>query len=304
MFESAFAVWTLAGLSTVITRGAAFTLFAAFAGISLSKALMGAESCGCFGTREVNPYITFAMDTVIAATTLVSLIFRDKSKNVRGELKIERKTKLVLLCCALAAGVYGSIVFTTDPNGNENVLTSVAIVFFLIAACQAVWRGLELLNDRLSPERLTCAEDVYDLGVVADNEKPQHTFELVNSGRRPIAIHDVKQGCSACVEVIDFEKQTLQPGEKAKVTIALLPEDLTGRVKKAALVKYGSNPQKLRRVLVYLEADVLASAKGVLDEENAVAETPSSPDVQDPPPVEPQDAETSEQTQEREEPDR
>ena len=125
LFESAFAVWTLAGLAAVITRGAAFTLFAAFAGISLSKALTGAESCGCFGAREVNPYITFAMDAVIAATTLVSLIFRDKSKSVREELKIERKTKLVLLCCALAAGVYGAIVFTTDPNGNENILTSV-----------------------------------------------------------------------------------------------------------------------------------------------------------------------------------
>ncbi|MDR2642782.1 MAG: hypothetical protein LBC74_08300, partial [Planctomycetaceae bacterium] len=42
-------------------------LFVAFGIVSLFKCISGAESCGCFGSVNVNPFLTTIMDAVIVA---------------------------------------------------------------------------------------------------------------------------------------------------------------------------------------------------------------------------------------------
>jgi hypothetical protein len=51
--------------------GAAVTLFASFATISLLRALAGLESCGCFGAVRVNPWVTFTIDIAILGVLLL-----------------------------------------------------------------------------------------------------------------------------------------------------------------------------------------------------------------------------------------
>jgi hypothetical protein len=60
-------VLLVAGLWQRQTIGVALVGFTTFALFSLYRGLVGAESCGCFGTLEVNPWLTFVLDVVIAA---------------------------------------------------------------------------------------------------------------------------------------------------------------------------------------------------------------------------------------------
>ena len=75
-FELALAIWLLSGLFKKAAWLAALLCFSAFSAVTLYKALTGAESCGCFGSVHVNPWITlFAID--LPAVTALS-IFRPR----------------------------------------------------------------------------------------------------------------------------------------------------------------------------------------------------------------------------------
>jgi len=72
--ELGLAIWLLSGLFRKAAWIIATIAFAGFIAVTLQKALIGAESCGCFGTVHVNPWITlFAIDLPIL---LLLLVFR------------------------------------------------------------------------------------------------------------------------------------------------------------------------------------------------------------------------------------
>ncbi|MDD5134447.1 MAG: hypothetical protein PHP01_03430 [Phycisphaerae bacterium] len=78
--ELGLGIWLICGLF----RKAGWLLgligFAGFIGVTLYKALMGAESCGCFGVIHVNPWITLsAIDIPIF---LLLAIFRPKGEKL------------------------------------------------------------------------------------------------------------------------------------------------------------------------------------------------------------------------------
>src|SRR5262249_6579631 len=50
------------GLWPAVTRWASLTLFAAFLGAALSRALTGARSCACFGAVEFSPWLAAFLD--------------------------------------------------------------------------------------------------------------------------------------------------------------------------------------------------------------------------------------------------
>jgi hypothetical protein len=58
-------LWLLSGIWPQWSWRAAAALFVPFAVFSLFRALAGFESCGCFGSVRVNPWITFTFDMAI-----------------------------------------------------------------------------------------------------------------------------------------------------------------------------------------------------------------------------------------------
>ncbi len=65
-YELLLATWLLVGIHPVWCRRVALATFVAFACTSLSMAISGATSCGCFGSVLVHPWLTFAIDVVTA----------------------------------------------------------------------------------------------------------------------------------------------------------------------------------------------------------------------------------------------
>jgi hypothetical protein len=64
-FELFFGLWLVFGFLPKLTRLVAIGCFSTFTIVSLYKALSGEMSCGCFGSVEVNPWITMLLDLVI-----------------------------------------------------------------------------------------------------------------------------------------------------------------------------------------------------------------------------------------------
>ncbi len=80
-FELALAIWLLSGLFKKAAWLAVLLCFSVFSLVTLYKGLTGAESCGCFGTVHVNPWITlFAVD--VPAVVLLALFRRPKGEKL------------------------------------------------------------------------------------------------------------------------------------------------------------------------------------------------------------------------------
>jgi len=77
-FELALGIWLLSGLFKKAAWFISLLCFSFFSLVTIYKAITGAESCGCFGSVQVNPWVTlFAIDL----PALVALaVFRPKGE--------------------------------------------------------------------------------------------------------------------------------------------------------------------------------------------------------------------------------
>ena len=116
--ELLFGLWLLAGLYPKQTRYAALIFFAALAGISLSKALSGAATCGCFGAVEVNPWYTFALN----AAAIFAFSFATPciaSVNIRASLaRFAFVGVCALACVVLSVSMFGYATATLADDGT------------------------------------------------------------------------------------------------------------------------------------------------------------------------------------------
>lgn len=83
-FELSFGGWLLCGFYPIATRYAAVGCFTVFGFVSLTRAIAGDASCGCFGLLEVSPWITFAFDVTVVVTMLYWKPVTETSTNYRS----------------------------------------------------------------------------------------------------------------------------------------------------------------------------------------------------------------------------
>jgi len=87
-FEIALGIWLLSGLFKKAVWLAGLLCFGLFSCITLYKGITGAESCGCFGSVHVNPWITlFAVDIPAVILLVVfrpALSFLRKQKSMKA----------------------------------------------------------------------------------------------------------------------------------------------------------------------------------------------------------------------------
>ena len=148
-FELAVAFWLISGWQAVLARRASIALFAAFAVFSLYRALAGYETCGCFGSMRVNPWLTFLFDLSMVAVLA----------SVRPAVKAERDDWSVASVRRLSAGLayLGVTAFvlvrsTVLANIPENV-AGVTSTESLVILEPEKWVGQDFpLSHELSPK--------------------------------------------------------------------------------------------------------------------------------------------------------
>ena len=136
------------------------------------------------------------------------------------------------------------------------VILTACFLFFLFVCGRTCYYGARILLVASGAERLTCELDEYDFGDVTCGERPEYVFRIKNVGRRPVPIQSVSPSCSSCVEVAECSLEPMIPGETREIAVTLLSDNLTGEVKKSALVKYGGLTRQY--LPLYLRARVVA----------------------------------------------
>lgn len=116
----------LSGLYWRSLRWLAAALFTAFAGYALYLAINGADSCNCFGPLKVNPWWTFALDSIVVVGFLISI----RAEGSRG---------------------------MAEPNRNE-VLSTTNVGRQMAVAIMSITLIATLLLFRLADRRTVSAE--------------------------------------------------------------------------------------------------------------------------------------------------
>jgi len=92
-FELFLGIWLVSGIMKRAVWLAALSCFVLFSGVTLYKGISGADSCGCFGSFKVNPWLTlFAIDL---PAVLGLAIFR--TAGLSGQTAAQTKRRFLFL---------------------------------------------------------------------------------------------------------------------------------------------------------------------------------------------------------------
>ena len=102
------------------------------------------------------------------------------------------------------------------------ILMSLAMAFCFVAA--------------MAQPKATFKESSYDFGTIKESKGPvKHTFEVVNTGDKPLLIIDAVASCG-CTRPT-FSVKPIKPGKKGKVQVTFSPAGRAGNFKKTIKVK-------------------------------------------------------------------
>lgn len=82
--------------------------------------------------------------------------------------------------------------------------------------------------------RVVLSASHYDFGKIKKGEKVEHTYEISNTGDKPLIITAVKPACGCTAPT--YSKDPIMPGQKGNVTLSFDPTNFSGIVNKSAEV--------------------------------------------------------------------
>lgn len=120
---------------------------------------------------------------------------------------------------------------------------------FLIALISAVLAiGIASADDKKYAQG-TFPKRVHDFGIIKEDKGPvSTTFEVVNTGNKPLLIVDVVVSCGCTSR--EFPKKPIAPGKSAKIKVSYDPEGRPGAFKKD--IKVRTNGRE-RRTTLFIE---------------------------------------------------
>lgn len=156
--EALLGLWLLSGFYPGPARWAALAVFCMLACASLYLGVVGESSCGCFGRVPINPWMTFAIDSL----ALLGLCFwrLPRQFNPSAAPRLRAALKTVAGTVAILCVMGGAFVLT---QGNP-------------ASALARLRG----------EYITVEPAVTEVGAGVRGERREFIVQLVNHSEQPI----------------------------------------------------------------------------------------------------------------------
>jgi hypothetical protein len=100
------------------------------------------------------------------------------------------------------------------------------VLLLAVIACQVA----------VMAQQATFKEATYDFGTIKESKGPvKHTFEVVNTGDKPLLIIDAVASCG-CTRPT-YTAQPIKPGKKGKVEVTFNPAGRAGTFRKTIKVR-------------------------------------------------------------------
>lgn len=128
------------------------------------------------------------------------------------------------------------------------------IVFSLISLIFAV--GITFADDNKYAQA-TFPEKSHDFGIIKEDNGPVNTtFEVINTGNKPLIIVDVTVSCGCTTR--EYTKKPIAPGKSGKIKVFYNPAGRPGAFKKD--IKVRTNGREKRTTLT-IEGTTIPSTK-------------------------------------------
>lgn len=111
--EVTLGCWLLSGWKRLLAWRIALVWFALLAIVSISRAILGSESCGCFGRIPVSPWLTSAFN-IVAIAALVR--WQPKGSSIEAVVASRPLYVRSLLCLWIVALPFTLALATQPPN--------------------------------------------------------------------------------------------------------------------------------------------------------------------------------------------
>jgi hypothetical protein len=203
-------------------------LFAVFSIVSLYKGISGAESCGCLGALNVNPFLMFGIDVVIVG---LLLLFRPSNQ------------------------FYSIAPSNTDvkKNGFVQGLKIVFVVVLVSMVQFLLFFPLQNINQILDTNEITFEVDETSELQKRDNKYTIGIF-ITNHTSRPISIVGAKTDCS-CGAIYGIPKK-IGPHEKVCISFVTSDKPVERKIElskeKQMIMFFASDFDGIRRISVAL----------------------------------------------------
>lgn len=147
----------------------------------------------------------------------------------------------------------GKVVFSQVPFGEytANQLTSDNpndVQNSVYSRAAAIERKIEIQSvsylEEDEPFALTTDKPVADLGYTKRGDQLSHTFTVHNNSNQRIELDEFRIPCDCTTAETD--KQALEPGESARITLKLYTENLSGFTVKSIYVRVKGSEEELR----------------------------------------------------------
>lgn len=124
------------------------------------------------------------------------------------------------------------------------------LIFSLVTMIMAFC--VSIANDNKYAQA-TFPEKTYDFGIIKEENGPINTtFEVVNTGNKPLLIIDVAVSCGCTTR--EFTKRPIAPGKSGKIKVYYNPAGRPGAFKKD--IKVRTNGRE-RRTTLYIEGTTI-----------------------------------------------
>lgn len=184
--EVALALWLMSGINAVWSFRAAIVFFAGATTMNLRSIWLREISCGCFGTIEVPPSVSLAVNSVVISA-------------------------LVLMRPQLASGLVSSAITSVRSMGWA---PPICVLILAIGAAGVFARNL------LRPVVIETPREI-DLGVLEAGAKKDVVISLRNVSDKPVTVVGAKTSCTcSLVKGLPIE---IGAGKSAEVLLSVIP---------------------------------------------------------------------------------
>ncbi len=126
---------------------------------------------------------------------------------------------------------YGYFIDKVQLNTNDTVIPKKMIS--VTATVEEYFPPMTAEDSGAAP-RIKFSEEKVNLGKVKSGDKKDHDFIISNEGKKPLTIHTAKS--SSANAIVHLEKNLLQPGETAKLSLNYSSPETPGNDNKTIIV--------------------------------------------------------------------
>ena len=133
------------------------------------------------------------------------------------------------------------------------ILVIIIVSFFLVSCEQ---------NITSKEPKITISEEEWDFGKIKEDERPEHIFNIKNTGGSELVINRVRAACGCTATMLSSDH--VLPGKSAELKTTFNPSGYEGKVKKAIYIESNDPESSKIKINIIAEVETIPAPKAYI----------------------------------------